>query len=442
MAMAQLISCPSCAAQLRLRDGAAGKRIRCSKCQHVFTVPASDAPDDNAGYGVADDAAERPGPAADTPPQSSFRRSLGDAPRPGRTAGRAMDMYVERQAEALERGDDDSDGPEPSGPRRFLYVGFVVTLIPLVLNMLRDEPDVQERFARTIEAQPELAKNLTDENAGVDDLLRSLPGGKIEGAHLSSQTWIHWVYGVLATAGFLGLILALFGRGNATVPQTLWVGLFTGTAGILLLLGFQFVAEWTQGFMLRGRGVIVLLFYIVKFIGFSYRAALDPTYGFWFSFLGFTFGVGLCEEVCKALPLIFHFRGKATLNWRGALLWGLASGVGFGVSEAIHYSSAFYNGVQTGEIYVVRFVSCVALHAMWTATVAMLLFAGQSMLHADEWYMVLLNVVLLVSGPMVLHGLYDTLLKRDIELGALAVAGVSFLCMAAVLERCAAGQRD
>ena len=60
-----------------------------------------------------------------------------------------------------------------------------------------------------------------------------------------------------------------------------------------------------------------------------------------------------------------------------ALLLGLASGVGFGVSEGITYASNYYNGIQTAGIYGVRFISCVALHSMWSAAAAITAFERQ-----------------------------------------------------------------
>jgi len=69
-------------------------------------------------------------------------------------------------------------------------------------------------------------------------------------------------------------------------------------------LAFQWMAAITQGVWVTGHGIIVVLFYIVKFIGYSYSAASDPDSNFLLSFLGFTCGVGLCEEVTKALPVI------------------------------------------------------------------------------------------------------------------------------------------
>ena len=95
----------------------------------------------------------------------------------------------------------------------------------------------------------------------------------------------------------------------------------------------------------QGPGRKGLLFYVVKFIGFSYRCAEDPSNGFLLSFIGFTMGVGLCEELVKAVPLLWHFKTYGTMSWRAACLWGFASGVGFGVAEGIMYSSRYYNGI-------------------------------------------------------------------------------------------------
>jgi RsiW-degrading membrane proteinase PrsW (M82 family) len=97
----------------------------------------------------------------------------------------------------------------------------------------------------------------------------------------------------------------LFEPGGSSAMHLLTVGAVTGTIGIISLLAFQWIAEFTQGFWLRGGSIIVVLFYIVKLIGFSYHAALDPENGFALSFLGFTCGVGLCEELTKILPVVF-----------------------------------------------------------------------------------------------------------------------------------------
>jgi RsiW-degrading membrane proteinase PrsW (M82 family) len=214
------------------------------------------------------------------------------------------------------------------------------------------------------------------------------------------------------------------------------LALFTGTVGIALLLGFQIIAEATQGHVIIARNpIIMLLFWIAWLIGFSYRAALDPQSNFFMSLLGFTLGVGLCEEVCKALPLVWHYRRTATLDWRGAFVWGLASGVGFGVAEGIMYAGDFYNGVADGMTYVVRFVSCVALHAIWTASAGLFIWRHQGLLQGEfRWYDYIPRVFLMVLIPMVLHGLYDTFLKKEYDALALVIALASFGWLAWQIE--------
>jgi RsiW-degrading membrane proteinase PrsW (M82 family) len=262
-------------------------------------------------------------------------------------------------------------------------------------------------------------------------MLDALPEHRIEGAFHARDTAAHWLYALLSAGAFWGLILLLFPLGKASSKQIWIAGIFVGTIGILLLLGLQWVAMVTQGTWIRGRGILVILFYIIKFIGYSYQAADDPSNGFLLSMLGFTFGVGFCEELCKALPLLWHFKkaGSASqaLDVRGAVVWGLAAGIGFGVSEGITYSSDYYNGMSTGGIYVVRFVSCVALHAVWSATNALFLWKSQADFDGiDTWYGWFVPLLKTLGLSMVLHGLYDTLLKREMEIGALLAAVASF----------------
>jgi RsiW-degrading membrane proteinase PrsW (M82 family) len=274
------------------------------------------------------------------------------------------------------------------------------------------------------------------EDAGLDDLLSALPRGRLDDlAHLPRQTWVHWLYGVLAAGTSWALIVALFPRERKTPVHLLLIGLFTGTIGIILLLGCQYLAGATQGVWLRGRSIILVLFYIAKFIGFSYASANDPDSNFLLSFVGFTCGVGLCEELCKALPLIVYFRRDVRMGWRGACVWGLASGVGFGVSEGIMYSTQSYNGISPAGIYVVRFVSCVALHAIWSASVGITLWRRQDTIQGDmDWAQYSLALLRILAVPMILHGLYDTLLKKDMNVLALAVGAASFAWFAWQVE--------
>jgi len=115
---------------------------------------------------------------------------------------------------------------------------------------------------------------------------------------------------------------------------------------------------------------------------------------------------------------------------------GFASGVGFGVSEGISYSSDMYNGFSGGTIYAVRFLSCVALHSIWAGSVGLLMFRDQSHVSDEvEGTDLLMFIVKYLSVAMVLHGLYDVLLKFDHQIGALAVAAGSFLWLLFLVSR-------
>jgi RsiW-degrading membrane proteinase PrsW (M82 family) len=248
---------------------------------------------------------------------------------------------------------------------------------------------------------------------------------------------MHWAFAAISAGLFLALLMCLFKPGHARPHSLLLTGLFTGTVGIVLLLAVQFIASFSPTLGLRyihGKAAIILL--IIKLIGFSYHAAEDPSNGFFLSFIGFTLGVGLCEELCKALPLIHLFRNRPEqASWRGACLWGLASGVGFGVAEGVMYAGRSYNGVLGGDIYLVRFASCVALHAVWSASTAIMVYMNRHRIASADSSGGTLGYVMLYTGvPMVLHGLYDTLLKKDHSLIALAVAIGSFVYLAGLIE--------
>ena len=304
------------------------------------------------------------------------------------------------------------------GRSNLLYLLFALALIPLVFSLLGESEGIESRLVRTLQAHPE-ALAQADQVESFDEFVELLPEGRIDGAHLSRDSWMHWFYALLAAAGFLGVIWVLFEADATTPKQLLVIGAATATGGIIFLLGVQWIAAATQGWIVVGRSIVVLFFYIIKFIGFSYNAAMDPENGFWLSFLGFTFGVGLCEELTKSLPVIFHYRGGGTMDWRDACMWGLASGIGFGVAEGIIYSSGHYNGLATGGIYVVRFISCVALHATWTAAASIMICRRRAWVEKDEdWSDLGATLLYVLAVPVVLHGLYDTLLKRDMNVGA------------------------
>jgi RsiW-degrading membrane proteinase PrsW (M82 family) len=355
------------------------------------------------------------------------------------------DQLVETHANPFNDGSEEKAAPPPAAPvgsrADFLYWLLILTLIPLGHSLFTPPGDARERFEHTEHANPgifghyerqaEQAAENDEDPPPIGDLIERLPGGRIEGAFLARDTWWHWIYAGLATIGFLTISVLMFPRSATNPRDLLIIGGFTGTFGVFLLLAVQFISYFPVP--IAGFGSII--FIVLRFINFSYRAAMDPNSSFILSFVGFTLGVGLCEELVKALPMVWYYRNCQTMSWRGACRWGLASGAGFGIAEGLMYSSDFYNGIETGEIYIVRFVSCVALHAIWSASVGIMLFKGQDQLQAaNDWTEWVWPITRVLLAPMILHGLYDTLLKKELYEFALAVAVISFAWMAWQIE--------
>jgi RsiW-degrading membrane proteinase PrsW (M82 family) len=303
----------------------------------------------------------------------------------------------------------------------------------LLSTVEHQSPEVIRSFEMKLKPQ---GKEAESGSPTLDNVLDIFPEHRLDGALLSRHTWLHWGFALASGAGFFGFVLIAFPRGPDGVREIFLTGLFTATLGIVFLFLVQFAAEWTQGFWMHGRSIVVLIFYILKFIGWSYRSALDPGSNFFLSFIGFTCGVGICEELCKALPLLYHFTHRPRLSWQGACSWGLAAGIGFGVAEGIMYSSNQYNGVSGPGMYLVRFISCVALHAVWSGIAGMTIYSlREQFAAAGSWSDLAGWTLIALAVPAVLHGLYDTLLKKDMNFWALGIAVVSFAAFAVFGER-------
>jgi RsiW-degrading membrane proteinase PrsW (M82 family) len=333
------------------------------------------------------------------------------------------------------------DAARGRGWRDFVYVVLLVALFPLAMSQFsREGVSLKDRIDQSLVEHPELRARvealLSKQDVDPDQIIALFPQGRLAGAFLPRDSGAHWAMALLASGAFFTLLLLMLNPGHARAHQLILAGLFTATVGIVLLIAFQFVADvalstWS---IPRGRGAILWL--ILKFIGFSYYAAERPDYGFVLSFVGFTCGVGLCEELCKAIPILWLMRKRSDrVTWRGAWAWGLASGIGFGVAEGVMYSSRYYNGVSGAQTYIVRFASCVALHAVWSGSVATALYHKREQIAQAGGVGGMLGYGLVYAFvPMLLHGLYDTMLKKEYNLAALAVALASFVYLAAMIE--------
>ncbi len=453
--MAISFECTECSKKLKAPDHLAERRIRCPGCQSVQTVVSSP-----KSSGNVQEFSEEP-PASSSldsnldDPFGGELFSSDDLEDPRARKRRIADKRAQREQERLEAEQAAEEqaqqkqkkktkanaeavtraDTELGQPFRYHWI-YLVALAPLALMILWPHEPTETRLMRTLQNHPEVASQLEAEDP--TEFFELLPGHRIEGALLSRDSIVHWVFGAISAASYLGLLFAMFPGSQKRTVRLLLVGLFTATVGIMILLLFQILAATTQGALIGGRGLGVLIYLIFKLIGYSYRCAQDPSIGFWGSFFGFTIGVGFCEELCKALPVRHYLRNARKTGWRGACLTGLASGIGFGVSEGIMYSGGMYNGLSEGLIYLVRFVSCVSLHAMWSGSVALMMYRNQDFLDTDDWMEFLAGMAYYLSIAMVLHGLYDTLLKQDLDWVALLI-GIGSYCWLLYLVRTSRG---
>ena len=453
------VICPTCEKPLKAPDRLAGRQAICPQCKARVQIPAAE--DDAADFLLSENAAPSVSPGPPPLPERPQSKTT-PTPAPIRPRPAAVQSFKKDNLATL----PPLRMQETPTWLRHLHWLLVLALIPLAVILLVDrtgndfvsrlldglenaEPDVKDKFNRLLPSEDNGAqgkggnKKTTrpvqkkEEAApSIDQMIGVFPGNRLPNAFLARDSLLHWGFALVAAVLFLAFLLFLAIDGSAQMGHMLGVALFTATVGIFFLFVVQWLAEWSQRYYMTGASIVTLLFYIVKFIGFSYQAALDPDHGFLSSFFGYTFGVGLCEEVVKALPLFWYYRQPNGQSWRGAFLWGLACGAGFGIAEGIMYSSRFYNGISGLEDYVVRFISCVALHALWTGSVGITLHQRQEMFQKENaWYEYIPIVILIVGVPMVLHGLYDTLLKKDMNAGALVVALLSFAFLAFQISR-------
>jgi RsiW-degrading membrane proteinase PrsW (M82 family) len=128
--------------------------------------------------------------------------------------------------------------------------------------------------------------------------------------------------------------------------------------------------------------------------------------------IGFVCGVGVVEEVAKALPiwwLYIHKRNEDSLST--IVFLGCVSGFAFGVAEAVNYSIDYALGLtfgrlEFGEYLVVqmtRLITLPLLHAVWAGIFGYFIALSSVNRHVGKG---LLLAGLLITAS--LHGLYDT----------------------------------
>jgi RsiW-degrading membrane proteinase PrsW (M82 family) len=127
---------------------------------------------------------------------------------------------------------------------------------------------------------------------------------------------------------------------------------------------------------------------------------------FWTRFSGFLFGVGLSEELCKAaIVLLIVWRARAPSTPSTIVLYGMMSGLGFGIFEGIFYQQ--YVNPSAGEeagylLNILRLTSLPFLHSIWAGLAAYFIGTAR-FINAGRWLTTFLGLVVAAF----LHGMYD-----------------------------------
>lgn len=257
---------------------------------------------------------------------------------------------------------------------------------------------------------------------------------------LAPDSIVHYAFAIVASVAFIAVIPPLFATRTYDKWSLIGVFLFTGVVGMLLLSGIQWLAAKSRTVSYYGSVDASLLWHMAKLIDASYRTSADPDANFLLSLLAYIGGVGLCEEFVKIIPVWFVAEKRGVSDWNHSLIVGLVSGVAFGVAEGIHYSVHFYNGIEPLLAYLVRFVSCVGLHAAFTGAAALAVDRYRDKIfRSDNVVYVLVMLVRQLLPVITLHALYDTLLKTDRPGMAVLTTFVAFGWLAFQLEFSRAG---
>lgn len=202
----------------------------------------------------------------------------------------------------------------------------------------------------------------------------------------------------------------------------------------LLWAGFFAVAYHSEGARPRiavamyfGTGIfsIALLLMVLQFGLDDARTPFLNSDNWVVALLGFIFGVGVPEELVKALPLFVLCRVAKLPPLRLFIYYGLISGLGFGFYEGINYqtdantvtalshlkanTSAADNVAALATYYldnVLRLTSAPFFHAVWTGIAAFFIWFGMRFpVHRLGFF------VLAIAIPAIYHGLYDGFLQ-------------------------------
>lgn len=424
-----VFSCAQCGQILKALESAAGRVIVCPKCKAKLVAPLPEAPEPPPklpAIPAGSDDSYSVQAYRSSPPVYSEPEVQPTPEQPKKKKPRKLSQDERLLAEEI-----------PWFVRHLHWL-LLLALLPLIASLL-SKPikfDLEERLRATLDQLTDNERDDIDDELdhltkrhGADRLFSLFPQRKLIGAWLPRDSSMHWLLAGATGFFFLQFFVILSIRTTAKPWQLVLVALFTATLGILILEMVQIISIVSQSLVMGGPAILVV--WPFKLIGFMYLSALDESSGFARSLMGFILGVGLCEELIKLLPVFLYLKLVKKANWHGAFLWGLSSGAGFGIAEAMMYSTEYYHGILPGSVYFLRFISCVALHAIWSGSVAITLYLLQGKWkQSPRWTDRVALILVAILVPMILHGCYDTFLKKELQWAALLIALLSFAFLA------------
>lgn len=223
-----------------------------------------------------------------------------------------------------------------------------------------------------------------------------------------------WVAALGLAPIFLNWVVAQFGLGLGTVALTLSAYFCIVWAACFYYLIQPAEQSWKRG--LRYATItcfvglpILCLLQAVTPIGTHYAHALRVTDAP-FSVVLFSciVVVGICEEVIKAIPLLFSsWKWGLQFDSRAGMFLGAMSGFGFAFGESVFYTVVVYAPtISTYEdaiaVQLTRFISCTLLHGAYSAVTGFFIATGTTN-PAAKWPAIFVGIGL----TAVLHGLYD-----------------------------------
>jgi RsiW-degrading membrane proteinase PrsW (M82 family) len=233
---------------------------------------------------------------------------------------------------------------------------------------------------------------------------------------LSRDLYRNYTVRLLLFLGVFPLVINLFAE-QATLAQTAWLlGIYYASIWGVVLYNLIRPPQFSWSNTLKCTlfttfiGIpTLLLFQRVPPFNTLYDAVNG---GLVARTVGFVFGVGLLEEICKALPVYLLLLRPGKLNDpQTSAFYGAMSGLGFAIAEGAAYSLRYAFGLSRGEIglgsYVaantIRFVSLPLFHAILAGIVGY--FMGLAAINPSRQ-----NAILLIGMTIaiVLHGLYNT----------------------------------